>query len=321
MTIKVPKYFTRFRCIAEKCRDSCCIGWEIRIDDELMEKYKNFGENLGGRLKGEIEGDGESHSFKLSNTGRCPFLNLSGLCDIITDMGEEYLCEICREHPRYYNVFRDYCEGGIGMACEVGARLVIESDDDEFTEISSDFAECEDEYSEAVLKDTVAVRDALLKECYDGADWCEEKLLSLASELDKRCGFGDDRCEAIDTGEAIEATMSLIPFNAQFTADLTMTRAIAENVNGFITYVGRVYALRLLRYFIRRHFISSVYMLNPLATLRMCIASVKVIAALYLARGGKAEVCNTSLLSECAKDYSKSVEYNTDNTYDLIDMA
>jgi lysine-N-methylase len=134
MSIKVPKYFTRFRCIAEKCRDNCCIGWEIRIDDELMEKYKNLKGDLGPRLARGIESDGESHTFRLTQAGRCPFLNDMGLCDIISEVGEGYLCEICREHPRYYNVFTGYCEGGIGMACEVGALLVINSDDDDFTE-------------------------------------------------------------------------------------------------------------------------------------------------------------------------------------------
>ena len=321
MSIKVPKYFTRFRCIAKKCRDNCCIGWKIRIDDELMEKYKKLSNDLGRRLERGIESDGESHYFTLGAGGRCPFLNAEGLCDIIIEMGDGYLCEICREHPRYYNVFAGYCEGGIGMSCEVGASLVIDSENDEFIEIDGDFADCDEEYDAAALADTIAVRDTLLSLAGDGQNWCEEELLHTAAELDQAHGFGDDRCDAIDTNEAIEAAMTLIPFNAQFTEDLTNARAIAGNVTGFITGAGRVYSLRLLRYFIRRHFINSVYMLNPLATMRMCLASVKVIAAMYLARGGSEAVCDTSLLAECAKDYSKSVEYNTDNTDDLIDMA
>ena len=320
MTIKVPRYFTRFRCIAEKCRDNCCTGWEIRVDDELMKKYKNLGGNLGARLNEGIENDGVSYSFKLTRSGKCPFLNKSGLCDIISEVGESYLCEICREHPRYYNVFSGYCEGGIGMACEVGASLVINSPDDDFIEIEEDFAECDDEYDKEILTNTIACRDTLLSICKDSEDWQEDKLLELASALDFKCGFGDDRCDAVDTSGAIEAAMALTPFNADFTHSLESARKQAHRVTGFIDG-WRVYFLRLLRYFIRRHFINSVYMLNPLATMRMCIASVKVIAAMYLARGGSDTVCDTSMLAECAKDYSKNVEYNTDNTYDLIDMA
>ena len=29
-----PEYYDRFRCIAGACKDSCCIGWEIDVDEE-----------------------------------------------------------------------------------------------------------------------------------------------------------------------------------------------------------------------------------------------------------------------------------------------
>ena len=32
MKIIAPNYYPAFRCIADKCRHSCCIGWEIDID-------------------------------------------------------------------------------------------------------------------------------------------------------------------------------------------------------------------------------------------------------------------------------------------------
>ena len=28
----IPDYYKDFQCIADKCKDSCCIGWEIMID-------------------------------------------------------------------------------------------------------------------------------------------------------------------------------------------------------------------------------------------------------------------------------------------------
>ena len=320
MTIKVPKYFTRFRCIAEKCRDNCCIGWQIAIDDELMKKYKNLKGSLGEKLRKNIESEENTHFFKLDSLGRCPFLNSSGLCDIITERGEGYLCEICREHPRYYNVFRGLCEGGIGMACEVGASLVLNSEDDGFIEIEGDYAECPNEYSDEVLSYTVAVRDELLRECADGVIFEESALLNLAGELDEKYGFGDDRFDEVNPLDAIDATITLPPFNEQFKVDLARARDSACEVNSFIKGGGRVYFLRLLRYFIRRHFVNSVYTLNPLATLRMCIASAKVIVAIYLSRNG-GDCVDLPLLAECAKDYSKSVEYNPDNVYDLTDLV
>ena len=32
MRIIAPDYYREFHCIADKCRHSCCIGWEIDID-------------------------------------------------------------------------------------------------------------------------------------------------------------------------------------------------------------------------------------------------------------------------------------------------
>ena len=37
MIESVPNYYDKFKCIADRCKHSCCIGWEIDIDDDTME--------------------------------------------------------------------------------------------------------------------------------------------------------------------------------------------------------------------------------------------------------------------------------------------
>ena len=32
-----PNYYDKFKCIANRCKHSCCIGWEIDIDEDTME--------------------------------------------------------------------------------------------------------------------------------------------------------------------------------------------------------------------------------------------------------------------------------------------
>ena len=34
MVYAEPDFYGKFKCTAEKCRHSCCIGWEIDIDDD-----------------------------------------------------------------------------------------------------------------------------------------------------------------------------------------------------------------------------------------------------------------------------------------------
>lgn len=120
-----PDYYKDFRCIAGACRHSCCIGWEIDIDPDKAEFYKNVPGEMGQRLRKNIEWGEEPH-FILGEGERCPFLNESNLCDIILELGEEHICSICTEHPRFYNELPDdRLEVGLGLCCEEAARLIL----------------------------------------------------------------------------------------------------------------------------------------------------------------------------------------------------
>ena len=37
----IPHFYPNFACIASRCSDSCCIGWEIDIDERTAERYKS----------------------------------------------------------------------------------------------------------------------------------------------------------------------------------------------------------------------------------------------------------------------------------------
>ena len=119
-----PSYYPAFHCIADKCSHTCCACWEVGIDAKTLKKYKKLDTPLGMRIKNHIAEDKEGARFALLDE-RCPMLSECGLCDIITELGEEYIPEICRLHPRFKNVLSDRCEIGLGLCCEEVARLVI----------------------------------------------------------------------------------------------------------------------------------------------------------------------------------------------------
>ena len=125
MKIIVPEYYPQFRCKAGACRHSCCIGWEIDIDAETQERYRTETGVLGERLRKQIETDGDTAWFRLDEKERCPFLNESGLCDIILQRGEDALCQICRDHPRFRFDFSDRTEMGLGLCCEEAAERIV----------------------------------------------------------------------------------------------------------------------------------------------------------------------------------------------------
>ncbi len=126
MNIYAPCYYDKFKCKANKCTHTCCKGWEIDIDSETLKYYNELDGKLGDRIRSFISHDDCPH-FSLDIDDRCPFLNQSGLCDIITQLGEESLCDICYDHPRFRNFYSNHTEIGLGLSCEAAAELIINS--------------------------------------------------------------------------------------------------------------------------------------------------------------------------------------------------
>ncbi len=124
MKIRVPKYLNKFKCIADKCEDTCCAGWEIVIDEETYDYYENLSGSFGERLRSEIINDGEDNIFVLKN-GNCAFLNENKLCDIYNELGEDGLCYTCKKYPRYMEEFGNLREIGISLSCPEAARIML----------------------------------------------------------------------------------------------------------------------------------------------------------------------------------------------------
>ena len=125
MRIFKPSYYDEFKCIADKCKHNCCIGWEIDVDEEKLVSYMTQYGEFGDRLRENISLEDECPHFVLGEGERCPFLNENNLCDIIINMGEESLCQICSDHPRFVNCSDDREEIGLGLCCEEAARLIL----------------------------------------------------------------------------------------------------------------------------------------------------------------------------------------------------
>ena len=121
MKTYAPDYYTSFRCIADKCRHTCCKGWEIDIDEISLQRMKKIPD-----ISKHIQFDDTPHII-LNGDESCPFLNARGLCDMILTHGEDMLCDICRDHPRFRNFWSDRIEIGLGLVCEEAARIILSS--------------------------------------------------------------------------------------------------------------------------------------------------------------------------------------------------
>lgn len=119
-----PEEYRQFQCTASACRHSCCVGWEITVDEETAKRYKTAEGAFAQTVRDALEQGDDGTVFRMEN-GRCAMLQKDGLCRIIREWGEDALCEICREHPRFHNRFPGVLESGLGLCCEEAARLTL----------------------------------------------------------------------------------------------------------------------------------------------------------------------------------------------------
>lgn len=130
MILRVPDYYEEFVCIADRCKDSCCIGWEIDIDEETRDYYLNqegsFREKVEKYMYTTEEGN---YSFALAEHGRCPFLDDKNLCEICTRLGEEALSEVCTEYPRFAIEYGNVLQKCLSLSCEEVGRILFHKKD------------------------------------------------------------------------------------------------------------------------------------------------------------------------------------------------
>lgn len=117
-----PDYYETFACVADRCPDTCCEGWQIVIDEDSYQKYLDMEGDFGKRMKESLEP--WEMSFRQCN-GRCAFLNENNLCDLIIEKGPEYLCETCARYPRHIEEFEGLREYSLSLSCPVAAEMIL----------------------------------------------------------------------------------------------------------------------------------------------------------------------------------------------------
>ncbi|MCI2778621.1 flagellin lysine-N-methylase [Clostridium perfringens] len=112
--------YNDFKCTANKCKFTCCEGWDINIDKDTYEKWKKDKKDSKYLLKGVKikECNGKKGYFINKETfEKCPFLDCEGLCNIVKSHGEEYLSKTCHSFPRIKNYFESKRELSLSCAC------------------------------------------------------------------------------------------------------------------------------------------------------------------------------------------------------------
>lgn len=289
MKITVPDYYSEFRCIADKCQHSCCIGWEIDIDKNSYEYYKNIHGEIGERLRSNISCDGEAPHFKTKENGRCPFLNGKSLCDIFIELGEEKLCEICTDHPRFRNFFADRTEVGLGLCCEAAGELIIKRKEKMKLECGED----DFSYFRQSLFDILQNRDENIEERID-------KML-------EKCSI---RLPDISYAQWRNVYLSLERLDRAWETKLEKLKDSAcVNVN----HEWETAFEQLAVYFVYRHLADGLYDGRIAERAAFAALSVHIIKGIFSGE-------SVEELIEIARMYSSEIEYCEDNMEYLLSL-
>ncbi len=333
MLLKMPAYCEKFKCTADRCSDSCCIGWEIDIDESSAVRYRAQEGEIGERLRASMN-DADPAGFVLDEQERCPFLNSQGLCDLILTLGEEALCQICTEHPRYYCWFGDIKEGGIGLCCEEAARLILTWNDSfsvtEYTIPEEPDMECDttllselDKARMRIINHLECDAIPLQQRIADVLSYGEMLEYALnAEEPLPECIEAAPRCPVFPMDTILEMMLHLEPMGAQWHPFVEKCRRISsEDTAGALALHPETerYLQNIAIYFVWRYFLQSAHDGDLLGHLGFMAGSTAVIAHMF----GCQLLCEGTLSqADCiriAVNYSKEIEYAEENRIAMED--
>lgn len=353
MKLRVPDYYEDFKCIGGKCTDSCCIGWELDIDEESYEAYKKAGGDFGKRLRESmVDGSDETeecNTFRL-NGDRCPFLNEKNLCDIYIHLGEKSLCKVCTEYPRFTVEYDNTREKSMALSCEAVGKLLFEREDRvTFIEKEIPYEEIFEECLPMFVKEIEYIRDrsiAILQnrtdDIYDrikmflcfvskaqeiineGSE--DENLIELLENLDIDCPnfksgelkpFIEEVCYLLGELYVLgdEWTEVFSEFKSKLNEEVIYEFEKYRKDNKMLD----IWYENIMVYFVFRYFTKGVYDCDVISRAKFAFLGFFAIRGLAAIRYQNLRKFDITDMIMVAKAYSKEVEHSEGNIAYLME--
>ena len=282
----------------DKCSHSCCVGWEIDVDSEALKKYNKLPEEAKSIIISSIDFSHGIPHFSLDSAQRCPHLDENGLCRIIIRHGEDYLCDICREHPRFYNETCYGTEAGLGMSCEAAAKIILESDNyDRFSLIGEIGEEREITENFDAPKERAEIY-GILK---DSSLGFSEKL----SQIEKKYSVSPKHLECSEWRSII--------LDLEYLSDDHKALFACFDTKTVLPTELEKYAERALAYYVFRHCSGEDSRDGFVMSLGFALFCERLFSSLLLSSGK----LDTDTAVRLAVAISEEIEYSEDNTETL----
>ena len=303
-----PDYYKDFKCIAHKCRHTCCAHWEIDIDEVTLKKYEAMEGSLGVKLKNNIVFD-ECPHFIFKEDERCPFLNENNLCEIILEKGDSYLSQVCSDHPRFRSYFSDRVEIGLGLCCEEAARLILSNRKKvELTELSDDGKNEElSEEEEFILGARNLAFEIAEDESLPLEERLEELLATFKTELPQKSPH-----------QWAEYFFSLARLDELWDERLNKLKSFDGSKDTELSKFDMPFQ-QLLTYFLYRHIPLAEGTEDVRTQVAFSVLSLEIIRELFKISIGEGKE-SLEELGEIARLYSSEIEYSEINTDNILNM-
>lgn len=339
MILKMPEYCRDFACIADKCQDNCCCaGWEIEVDKKTSEFYKSVSGKLGEKLNKYIS-YGDEVCIIPEKNGKCPFLNDGNLCEIIIEFGEDRLCSICERHPRFFEWYNDFAEGGTGLCCEESAKLILLYSG-KFSVFESETSnESADYYNEGLFEFMYCAREKIFAYLYDDGLSFRERICGIidyAEILQEKADRGNfidleiagngEYCKC-DLERIFDFLLTLESLNENWHFELKIMKENIGIISGlkqqFLKKCPEAvkYLKNIMGYFLWRYFLRGVFDEEFLSAVKFAAVSTAVIGYMFANKWNQSGKLDLKSCIESAKDYSKEIEYSVENVNALLDAA
>ena len=353
MKLRAPTYYKNFKCIAERCKNNCCkAGWEIDIDDETAKLYKSVSNDFGKKLNDNIEYTKPAH-FILDKSGICPFLNNKNLCEIYINLGEKNMCQICQDHPRYYEWFNGLKECGVGLCCEEAARIILTNTSPFSTyETEIPTEEC-DSYDEELYSYLLNARSKIINHL-------DNDNIPFGNRIQNILWYAYTLQQNIDNNLLDDEEIINVKINKKnnINSILNYFLSLDFNTNNFYNYLKNnlifcdtyfnnfnfknniflnnfsdkknIFSNNLLInnylknisiYFIWRYFLKGIFDYDVLSKIKLTALSISILNFLFYCEIEQNGDLNLDKIIDIVRQYSEEIEYSEDNLQNLAEAS
>lgn len=314
MLVTKPSYYSAFSCLAGACPDSCCQDWQVQVDTRHAALYSQLPGPLGEQLRSVLRQE-DGDIYMSIQDGRCPMWRRDGLCSIQAQLGEQALCDTCREFPRLTHDYGDFVELGLELSCPEAARLILNTPEAPLLtqDVPGGAVPDYDPQDMTLLKESRTQALSLLQDGQPHPGQALAQLLLYGCQVQSALDGGQlepfSSQDALETAQAMAHPGSLDAIIDLFQELEILTPRWSARLAHPAPGPWDERTLALARYFVQRYWLQAVSDYDLYSRVKFaCLACV-------LLKGLGGDFLSTAQL------FSKEIENDADNLDTLLDAA